>query len=116
MDQASAPLYQYIFNLLDFGDELFKQLADCDDYDRNNYILILIYIEDILDKGGRAIVSQSARQHLGSFEEGQKMKIEATKRMDMLRGQLNQLVATYDLDEIIKGRSAAIFQRWQRRS
>ncbi len=115
MNQAGVPLYQYIFNLLDFGDELLKQLAEADEYNRNNYILILIYIEDILDKGGRAIVSKSAREHLGTYEEGEKMMIEATKRLDLLRGELKRLVASYDLDETIKFRSAAIFQTWQRR-
>ena len=116
MEAPQKPLYQHIIELLDFGDELMRQLVTGDAYNRRNYIMILIYIDDILNRGGREIVFRSACDHLESQEEDEKMMDVATKRMDMLRVVLRDLIPTEDIDEDIKSRSNAIYQTWHKRT
>jgi len=58
-NRKSKPLYQYIFDMLNYAEELTKHISP-DEPDSSNYFMTLVYIEDILNKYGRGLVRQSA--------------------------------------------------------
>lgn len=106
------PIYEYIFDLLDYADDLAELIPSVDNYERNQYFVTLVYIEDILDIYGRGLVLHSANDH----EEGtgRELMSKATKRMDELRGKIHNLMHLYEFDPSLDEASKRIATRWRK--
>lgn len=109
---TEKPMYQYIFEMLDYADRI-AALIQPGEYDNENYFMTLIYIEDILDKYGRGIAYQGASG--GEDSDGHDRLVLATKRMDLLREQIRHFSQMYDFDEAIKDRGDSMYRNWHKR-
>lgn len=103
-------MHEYIFGLLDFADEL-EALLHTEQFDRNSYLMTLIYIEDILDKYGRGMAQHSGNE-VGL--DGKALLSEATKRMDRLRAKIRAAVQTYDFDQELLQRTEEMQRNWRK--
>lgn len=106
------PTYEYIFDLLDYADDLVELIPTVDDFERNQYFVTLVYIEDILDIYGRGLVLHSANDK----EEGTGRELmgKATKRMDELRDKIHSLMRLYEFDSSLDEASKRIATRWRK--
>ncbi len=104
------PLYEYLFELLDFSDKLLELMPD-ENWD-NSYFMTLVYIEDVFDKYGRGMVLQSAQDSGKSYDEARSLMSEANKRMDTLRSAIRKLAQERDYDETLKNRSEELVRNW----
>lgn len=107
------PLYQYIFEMLDYADRI-AALIQPGQRDNENYFMTLIYIEDILDKYGRSIAYHDSSEN-GDDVDGHDRLVLATKRMDLLREQIRYFSQAYDFDEVIQVRGEGMYRNWHRR-
>lgn len=104
----NKPLYQYIFDMLDYADALIP-LIQPNESDNGNYFMTLLYIEDILDSYGRSFVRHSAD---ASGEDGQIHMVNATRRMDELRTNIQELATTFDFEETIRLKNESMTRNW----
>ena len=109
----TKPLYQYIFDLLDYADELAKLILS-GGQDNNNYFMTLVYIEDILDKYGRGLVLDSAKEYVPQGVDPSGLLKIATQRMDALRKTIRIYAQQYDFDETLKARGESMYQDWHK--
>ena len=106
------PMYEYIDDLLDYSDELIA-LIQPENFENPNYFMSLIYIEDILDKYGRGLVSKSANE---DGLDGHALLVKANRRMDELRKSIRSLSEAHDFDDIIKERATQMVTNWVKRN
>jgi hypothetical protein len=108
-------MYQRIIELLDFADEI-SSLIRQDDFDKNSYFMTLVYVEDILDKYGRGLASQSARDAALTEEQTAEIRKYLNMRLDELRLRIRDYSQTYDFDEVIAERSRGMLRDWSKRA
>lgn len=108
------PMYQRIIELLDFADEI-GDLIQQDDFDKNSYFMTLIYVEDILDKYGRGLAPQSARDAMLTEEQVSELRKHLNARLDALRIRIRNFSQAYDFDEAIAERSRGMLRDWSKR-
>jgi hypothetical protein len=106
----AKPLYQYIFDMLDYADVITAKITP-EEHDKDNYFMTLVYVEDILDKYARGLVLQSATE---SGQDGSMYLKLATDRMDGLRRTIRKLSQLYDFDEILRKRGDSLYQDWHK--
>lgn len=104
------PLYQYVFDMLDYADAISVKITP-EEYDKNNYFMTLVYVEDILDKYARGLVRESAAE---SGQDGSAYLKLATERMDRLRKVIRRLSQTYDFDEILSKKGESFYLDWHK--
>lgn len=109
----TKPLYEQIFNLLDFADTIVGML-ETEASERSNYFMTLIYVEDILDKYGRGLILHSALDSGKSQEESRALMAEANQRMDKLRRQIRNYSQQFDFDELLKTKGERMYQDWHK--
>ena len=104
------PLYEHIFELLDYADKVAALISkDADRLDNARYFKSLVYIEDILDNPGRTDVYRSAEENGLS---GREQLSEATRRMDILRNTILELRNEYDFDDSLVYATNNIRRNW----
>ena len=107
-------MYQRMIELLDFADEI-SDMIQSDDSDRNSYFMTLIYVEDILDKYGRGLASQSAHDFALAEEQITEIRVYLNTRLEALRSRIRDLSQTYDFDEVITERGQGMLRDWRKR-
>lgn len=84
-------LHDFLFGLFDFA----AYLADDASRDQQTCLMIVAYIEDMMDVYGRQLITQSAKDAGLNAEESLK---EANKRLDIIRAVLNTSFWGEELD------------------
>ena len=107
-------MYQRMIELLDFADEI-GDLIQQDDFDKNSYFMTLVYVEDILDKYGRGLASQSARDTALTEEQTSEIRKHLNARLDALRLRIRNFSQAYDFDEILTERGQFMLRDWRKR-
>jgi hypothetical protein len=107
-------MYQRIIELLDFADEI-SDLIQQDDFDKNSYFMTLVYVEDILDKYGRGLASQSARDTALTEEQTSEIRKHLNARLDALRLRIRNFSQFYNFDDAITERSQGMLRDWGKR-
>lgn len=107
-------MYQYMIELLDFADEI-DNLIQPDDFDKNSYFMTLVYVEDILDKYGRGLASQSARQAALTEEQVTAIRQHLNMRLDALRLRIRAHSQAYDFGEVMAERGRGMLRDWSKR-
>lgn len=106
--------YEYIFNVLDFADELAGRIKP-DNPDNSNYFMTLVYVEDILDKFGRGFVLKMATESGHSSDEANNLMHQTTTRLDTLRQKISGFVQSYDFDETLDNKAEQLKREWHKR-
>lgn len=105
--------YRYIFDLLDFADDIIAQISP-EDADKEMHFMTLVYIEDILDKYGRGLVVESGRATGLSEDDIANLKYSANERMDAMRKTLAELVKQHDFDSTLDGKIEQFKREWRK--
>jgi len=107
-------MYLYMSDLLDFAEQVSTRIQQ-DEFDNNSYFMTLVYVEDILDKYGRGLASQSARE--AGFAEEQILAIrrDLNIRLETLRAQIRDLSQLYNFDQAMVERSQSMIKDWQKK-
>lgn len=106
-------LFQYIFEMLDYGDEISK-LIQPDGRDNDSYFMTLVYIERILDNYGRGLVRQSARAVGYDDQQVNALVSEANVRMDILRKAIRAYSQMYNFDDSLKTWGEGMYRDWHK--
>lgn len=100
---------QYIFDLLDYAEEINKLIEPGND--NANYFMTLVYIEDILDKYGRSFMSDY------SAVEGvdiRQLSSVVNQKLNILRGNIRKHSQLYDFDQVIQQRGESMLKDWRK--
>lgn len=111
--RVSKPLYQYIFDLLDYADAIAERISPSEP-EKNNYFMTLVYIEDILDKYGRGLVVQSSREAGEDEADSRELLKRANQQMDALRKKIRLYSQQYDFDEVLSSRGKLMYEDWHK--
>lgn len=108
------PLYQHVFNLLDYTDEI-TALLQPDAEDKNSYFMTLLYIEGMLDSYARGFV---ASKYLGTdFTEDDIFAIrkDLNSRVEALRSTIRSFAQMYNFDDVIIDTNNELYKRWRKK-
>ena len=103
-------MYEHIAELLDFAEVVAKRIVP-GEFDNNNYFMTLVYVEDILDTYGRAVVSRSADEN---NLDGHALKGDASRRMEALRSTIARLNSDHAFDEALVQSAGRLVKNWKR--
>ena len=109
----NKPLYEDIFNLLDFAERLVP-LVDNDEDDRNNYFMTLIYIEDVIDSYGRSMVNRSSIEAGVDSEKNTELRNEANQRLKALRDNISEFTKKYDFNSTLESHAHDLVKTWSK--
>jgi hypothetical protein len=109
----SKPLYQHFTDLLDFSEEI-SALIQPGEPEINSYFMTLVYIEDILDKYGRGLASQSVRQAGFTEEQISTYRSGLNQRLEMLRARIRSLSQSYNFDQVLLEKGQTMVKEWQK--
>ena len=101
-------MYEYITELLDFAEKITLRIVP-GEFENSSYFMTLVYIEDILDKYGRGMISMTAAD---AGLDGHAMLAEANRRMDSLRKTISELNSAHEYDEALKSRAIELTKNW----
>lgn len=91
-------------NLIELAHELIKRLeAERDIYLKRNYMMTLVYIEDVLDKYGRG------SSWIGSDESHRKAIVS---HLDYIRSVVSNYAKTAEFQEVKQSRIEQFTKRW----
>lgn len=108
----SKKLHDFLFQLFDYADYLVEEINP-NNPDNNNYFMSLIYIEDMMDKYGRGLISKTGREL--NPEDTESLE-DAHRRIDYLREKINLLKDIYDFNGVVSKRSDSLIRDWDRSS
>ena len=103
-------LHDFLFQLFDYADYLVNEINP-NNRDNNEYFLSLIYIEDIMDKYGRGLISETGREL--NPEDTESLN-EAHRRIDDLREKINSLKSEYNFSGVVSRRAESLIRDWDR--
>lgn len=106
----SKKLYDFLFQLFDYADYLVEEINP-NNPDNNNYFISLVYIEDIMDKYGRGLISKTGREL--NPEDTESLE-EAHRKIDFLRKKINALKTAYDFNGVVINRTESLIRDWDR--
>ena len=107
-------MYLYMSELLDFAEQVSTRIQQ-DEYENNSYFMTLVYVEDILDKYGRGLASQSAREAGLTEEQISAIRRDLNTRLEKLRDQIRNLSQVYNFDQAMIERSQSMIRDWQKK-
>ena len=106
-------MHQRLVELLDFADEI-TGLVQKNEFDKNSYFMTLIYVEDILDKYGLGLASDSAREDGLTEEQVSEIRVLLNTRLEVLRATIRNFSQTYDFDKTISERGKEMLRDWHK--
>lgn len=108
-------MHENILQIAEFGNELSKRILNnqVDESERDNYLITIIYIEDILDKYGRGMVVHEGESAGLTDDECKTLKKQVTENMDSIRENVKKLAELHDYQDLLKKRLEGILQQWQ---
>lgn len=107
-------MYEYMSDLLDFAEQVGAMIQQ-DEFENNSYFMTLVYVEDILDKYGRGLASQSAREAGYTDEQVSVIRRDLNTRLETLRAQIRNLSQLYNFDQAMIERSQSMIRDWRKK-
>jgi DNA-directed RNA polymerase specialized sigma subunit len=93
-------------NLISFA--LMGILMANDEYDKFNHFMVLVYVEDVIDKLRAEIVSRDPNSRSQEIAA-------ATELMDTVRHEIRRLSDENDFDQRLEKRSSELLENWVKR-